>query len=68
MQGLHSGPFLSQPSCSVMFMGEPYYDGFDTDQLGVAMDQLNGLHNARCGNFFVWLRPMSERAPARATG
>jgi len=51
-----------------MFMGEPYYDGFDTDQLGVAMDQLNGLHNARCGNFFVWLRPMSERAPARATG
>ena len=29
-----------------MFMGEPCYDGFDTDQLGVAMDQLNGLHNA----------------------
>jgi len=29
-----------------MFMGEPCYDGFDTDQLGAAMDQLNGLHNA----------------------
>ncbi len=46
MQGLRSGPFLSQASCSVMFMGEPCYDGFDTDQLGAAMDQLNGLHNA----------------------
>jgi len=29
-----------------MVMGEPCYDGFDTDQLGAAMDQLNGLHNA----------------------
>jgi hypothetical protein len=27
-------------------MEEPCYDRFDSDQLGAAMDQLNGLHNA----------------------
>jgi hypothetical protein len=29
-----------------MSMEEPCYDRFGTDQLGTAMDQLNGRHNA----------------------
>lgn len=44
-------------------MGEPSYDRFDTDQLGAAMGQLNGLHKAALWQL-LWVVAAYERKSA----
>jgi hypothetical protein len=42
-------------------MAEPDYERFDEDQLCLAMDQMNGLHNAALVQLFSVLSAYEQR-------